>query len=124
MNINNIIYKHSDPILIQIERQLRLLLIGVIDLSLLLCIRDVCEDLFDIGNLLLGLQVLLGLSLFLLQRFQHMVPQGLTLYVFNTFIGPFLSESFNHFIIPIHSSNYQRGPLLVILRVRVSPAID
>lgn len=115
MNINNIIYEHSDPILILIERQLRLLLIRVIDLSLLLCIRDVREDLFDIGNLLLGLQVLLGLPLFLLQGFQHMIPQSLTLDVFNTLIGPFFSESFDHLIIPINGSNYQRGPLLVIL---------
>ena len=116
MNINNNIYKHSDPILILVVSQLRCrLLIGVIDLSLLLCIRDVREDLFDVCNLLLSLQVLLRLSLFRLQGFQHMVPQGLTLDVFNTLIRSFLSESFDDLIIPIHGSNYQRGPLLVIL---------
>lgn len=115
MNINNKIYKQSDPFLVLIERNLRNLLIRVVDLSLLFCIRDVREDLFDIGNFLLGLQVLLGLPRFLLEGFYHMVPQGLTLDVFNTLICPFLSKSFDHLVIPIHGSNYQRGPLLVIL---------
>ena len=82
------------------------------------------EDLFDVGNPLLGLQVLLGLPLFLLQRFQHMVPQRLTFDVFNALVGSFLCESFYDLVIPVHGSNYQWGPLLVILGVRVRPVID